>query len=490
MDTFTFEKNKGYKKKNEKYVIGRLKDNCAFDIEELVKFYVEPDIQDRNPADMLEVDPAATAVYPVFRYPVFRYLNMFCNDSKMIKDFDFHQMLILSDAGMGKTSLLLIIELFYLAGFWPDGYKCKFLKATDDDVFRRISSFPVKSRTFLLVDALDESRLSMKENSVLVKEILSASKNFFRVIISFRTQFMPKYKPGFYPVVFYLSPFEDKQVVSFITKKSKGNDLKRKQAMLLVKNMIDLQSRPLLLQYIDNFICVPVGKFYWNTYYVYSSIICQWLDREACKLNEQYPNVSTPKHYELFKACLLIAETMEVEEKRTISEYEMNKLLLTNKSIFWLERLNFCGRSLLNRNSDFSFCFGHYTIKDFLLAYGIINNATILRRVCGTELIVRFINSGIEFFRNKNEYIKSKGWRVHYCGEKICCFYSPKYKLFDHILDNDNTLPIGKMRISLKRDIVTLHNMQLIKGVASRYSPPNKENAATVKQPIFAPRKV
>jgi hypothetical protein len=64
-----------------------------------------------------------------------------------------HQLFILSDAGMGKTSLLLMVKLFHLNNFWPSQ-----LFKLGDDTLQRVRDLPNKGETFLFIAALDEDR--------------------------------------------------------------------------------------------------------------------------------------------------------------------------------------------------------------------------------------------------------------------------------------------------------------------------------------------
>lgn len=65
------------------------------------------------------------------------------------------QLFILSDAGMGKTSLLLMLKLAHLFSFWPKRYNCLLLKL-GPDTLERLRAHPNKGDTVLLLDALDE----------------------------------------------------------------------------------------------------------------------------------------------------------------------------------------------------------------------------------------------------------------------------------------------------------------------------------------------
>uniref|UniRef100_UPI001CA32E36 hypothetical protein n=1 Tax=Aeromonas sobria TaxID=646 RepID=UPI001CA32E36 len=92
------------------------------DCQELAKFYIQPDCQQVNPADELEDETISS-----IRAGVFETINKFFNRDILTRD-GASQMFILADAGMGKTSLLMMIKLSHLMAFWPKSYQCKLLK--------------------------------------------------------------------------------------------------------------------------------------------------------------------------------------------------------------------------------------------------------------------------------------------------------------------------------------------------------------------------
>ncbi|MCI5146435.1 MAG: effector protein PipB, partial [Candidatus Electrothrix sp. AR3] len=85
----------------------------------LAEFYIEPHLQAYNPtARDMGIAP------PVPRQSAFSLLNKFFYGGKPKYRDGSQQMFLLSDAGMGKSALLLMIKLMHLAGFWPQGCHC------------------------------------------------------------------------------------------------------------------------------------------------------------------------------------------------------------------------------------------------------------------------------------------------------------------------------------------------------------------------------
>ncbi|MCI5121958.1 MAG: hypothetical protein D3908_12345 [Candidatus Electrothrix sp. AUS4] len=64
---------------------------------------------------------------------------------------------------------------------------------------------------------------------------------------------------------------------------------------------------------------------------------------------------------------------MQRQGTQIITEEKLQQLIFADKNISWLEKFELGGRSLLNRNSDRAFRFSHYTVQEFLLAWGVVH---------------------------------------------------------------------------------------------------------------------
>ncbi|MGX9727684.1 MAG: NACHT domain-containing protein [Candidatus Electronema sp. VV] len=388
----------------------RLRDEFV-DPETLRGLYIEPFLQDRNPADVQQDDLLSAA-----RQPAFERINEFFQGSLPLEKDGRHQMFILSDAGMGKTSLLLMIKLMHLTSFWPQGHSCALFKL-GENTLERVQALPNKGGTVLLLDALDEDPQAWKRIRDRLLELMQASEDFRRVLISSRTQFFPEMEPdrfgrpeirvlsGYHCPVLYLSPFTDAQVQDFIERKlplrwhhllllQTGKIRKeRAKADCLLKHMQDLRMRPMLLQHIDKLLAKDCRQD-WNAYTVYEALLEEWLDREVRKLREQHKERRVPERKELFLACLRIAERMQRQGTWIISKEELEQLIREDENIAWLEKFELGGRSLLNRNSDRAFRFSHYTIQEFLVAYGLLYDMLMSDEIIrGSMQLVEFLNS-------------------------------------------------------------------------------------------------
>jgi hypothetical protein len=119
----------------------RISDQFAINSLVLVKRYVEPDCQPQNPANYNEDNP-----YAGFRQPVHDFLNRFLHKEFVEKDGS-HILFVLSDAGMGKSSLLVMLKLTHLSKrFWPDDIEVTLLKLGADTI-EQIAATSKKAKT-------------------------------------------------------------------------------------------------------------------------------------------------------------------------------------------------------------------------------------------------------------------------------------------------------------------------------------------------------
>lgn len=347
----------------------------------LSKYYVEPDLQHWNPADL---DDEQVGGRTELRTAAFAAFNDFLKGDIVGKP-GRNQMIIQSDAGMGKTSLLVMIRMMHLFEFWPRGFKCELLRISAE-ALGKIQEIDNKIDTVLLLDALDEDIGSSDNVEHRLREILVASRNFRRVIITCRTQYFPEGVPGpfrepgrivldgFTCPVWFLSPFDDAKLEKLVRKKFPTAWLpsftrrsrKISDALTMLRRMNSLRFRPLLASHIDDLVSASTRRFRTEAD-VYDALIEVWLNREATKLAQK--NTKTvPNTSDLRRACRLLAVRMFLIDRQTLDRQEVQELATLDADLSHLSCFDFGGRSLLNRDSDFRYRFSHRSIQEFLLA--------------------------------------------------------------------------------------------------------------------------
>ena len=355
--------------------LGPIADELMVIPQDLAPVYVEPDLQPYNPAD------GGGEEEEEFRVPALNFLEKFVKARKVKSDGE-RQLFILADAGMGKTSLLAMFKLGHVNKFWPPGYECLPIKL-GPNTLERLAGVTGRGNTILLLDALDEDKEAIGRIKDRIIELLQETQNFLRVVITCRNQFLPLGNNEVFPrqdriklggftcPVKYVSPFSDDQVRKYLEMRfprslrqkvlRKGNQ-KATFAEEVIKHMDDLRFRPMLLANVDDLIGENVAG---NPFLIYRTMVSKWLDREASKKGSR---VNQP---ELLLACFHLARYMTSQSIREVNKSELEKILESTPELAPVKLINFCGRSLLNRNSEGAFRFAHQSIQEFLVIHAL-----------------------------------------------------------------------------------------------------------------------
>ncbi|MCG8069806.1 MAG: pentapeptide repeat-containing protein, partial [Candidatus Thiodiazotropha taylori] len=345
----------------------------------LVPYYVVPNAQNVNPADFEEDDTGLIA-----KNNIFNLLDSFLSGPPR-----YNHAFVLSDAGMGKTSLLVMLELFYINKFIQKNFEVKLFKLAPETI-DEISEIDSPHNTVLLLDALDEDQDAWENFYNRLQLILQATKSFRKVVITCRTQFFPieheedgripgvVVLSGFHCSKIFLSPFTDEQVDEYLQKRFPDPESINK-AKKIVSRMNSLKFRPMLLSYVDYFL--DSKQEFNDALTVYKILVDEWLNRELRK------GVISDKK-EIFNACTKIAVYMYSKKKRAIEFGEVRDSYMTLKSFRSLEYMTIEGRSLLHRNSEGNYKFAHYSILEYFVAKHLISNPTPEQN---TDQVIRFI---------------------------------------------------------------------------------------------------
>jgi formylglycine-generating enzyme required for sulfatase activity len=375
---------------------------------DLARFYVEPNCQQHNPADREEDQEPRSAVTS----PVFKTISGFLEGDYAVTRSGKNQMFILSDAGMGKTSLLVMLKLTYLTSFWPQHHHCELLKL-GPDTLDRIKAIPAAGDTVLLLDALDEDRSAWGKIQERLLQILTETSHFRRVIVSCRTQFFPDTSAdpfanpgrvklgGFVCPMIFLSLFDDQQVEEYLEKRYPDTwfrwfqtNSKREQARGLVAKMKDLRCRPMLLAHIEDLVASTLTD--WNEYAVYQALVQAWLDREERRLRKEGHQAITAAS--LARASMLVASHLQRNGLRFLSEPKLEELIQAHPELGHLAQIKFGGRSLLNRNAQGDYRFSHFSVQEYLVAQSLLQESEAKEKLkvpsYASEKVIRFVLDG------------------------------------------------------------------------------------------------
>ncbi|MCP4107971.1 MAG: DUF1566 domain-containing protein [Desulfobacteraceae bacterium] len=393
-------------KKSEKE-LDEINDLMFGDPMELANYYVEPDCQDVNPADHPDEN------FLISRAPVMKIVNEFLEDKSQAHGRN--QLFVLSDAGMGKTALLTMLKLMHMTSFWPKKYDCV-LKKLGKKTIPDIKKLTNKAGTILLLDSLDEDPAAYGKAEDRLGDILEESKNFFKVIITCRTQFFPKTETdpfkrqgmlkigGYVCPAKYLSFFDDHKVIEYCERrfpKKWGlwtDQEKIDEARRVVKTMGMLRCRPMLLAYIEELMASPLLKEGGSEYQVYSILVQSWLDREQAKMD-------IPAN-DIMDACVMLAVYMNIRQVRSISgEHLENLVSAISKKLKAITELDIKGRSLLNRNSEGDYRFSHFSVQEFCVAKWLTQGEPVFKPPEGQIHMTDFIARMLYLSERKPELI-------------------------------------------------------------------------------------
>jgi formylglycine-generating enzyme required for sulfatase activity len=378
---------------------------------DLHKYYVVPDLQDKDPPDERNSPSLILS-----RQSAFGLFDEFLS-RELRTDGGNNCLFFLGDAGMGKTSLLVMLKYRHLTSFLPTSADCVLIKL-GHDTLERVDAIPDPANTILFLDSLDEDPVAHDhpggaEGRLL--DLLPRIARFHRAVISCRTQYFVETshhlttRDGHFVVgayecpVKYLSLFTDQQVETYLLKRFKDGNVQRflravtfrpadnpklVEARQAAGAMDDLRMRPLLLSYIDDFVGKEGGDCvdFTNSYAVYHRLVSEWLRRDARKRGGMAPE-------EGWQVALSLGIHLARSKQRRISRDELHAI----PELKAIERFKIEARSLLCRTDDFQYQFSHLTIQEFLLAHAALEGDRDLAGITLSKTAFRFLVDGERF---------------------------------------------------------------------------------------------
>lgn len=321
----------------------------------LAKYYIEQDCLRTDPN---ETDDSSE------RQPIQQEINRFIT-REIVSGMGPRIMLVVADAGMGKTSLLLRLHWRHFLEQLPGTrFRTKLLKLGQERL-DEIAAIKDAPNHILLLDSLDEDPAAHEDIAQRLNEVLAASEEFHRVILTCRTQYLPETKSvsderpelvnfgRFNCLRYFVCTFTDEQVEAYIRKRY-SDEAERKQCRKLVANAADMKARPMLLAYSGDLLGETSTQ--WNAYTIHKEMIRSWLQRETEKPEH-------PAYEDLRAASLKAALRMHQGGVGALSAEEIK----ADAELAVLKDLKITGRSLLLRHSDGSMRFAHKTFMEALV---------------------------------------------------------------------------------------------------------------------------
>ncbi|MEI6638865.1 MAG: formylglycine-generating enzyme family protein, partial [Chlorobium sp.] len=329
--------------------------------------------------------------------------------------------LVLADSGMGKTTFMINLYLRYnsLLNIGRRPYKIKLLPFGNKGILNSIQEIKKNSdvsKTILLLDAFDEyhkllpsetpDKLSDEERfEKLLHEVIDLVQDFREIVMTSRTQYFPRqenkiYKleiprpdgEGAYELVkMYLSPFDDREVSSYLIKKYGifrfWNRKKKKIAQEIVNNSPKLMVRPMLLNYIDDFVDGKVR--YNNTWQIYEALVNGWINREVKK--REHENKETEQFRQKLHAYSQLVALRIYEKRKETKNWCLSKHDATDIDA-GLKGYQMTGQSLLTRDAENNWKFSHKSILEFFLAKEALENPDFAMQLdfAGMDMVKQF----------------------------------------------------------------------------------------------------
>lgn len=410
----------------KKAVLSEVNKVLGQDPESLADLYIEPDLQAFNPANL--EDDEQDEEDKLFRIPAYKWLDSFL--VKPRRRDGRHVAFILSDAGMGKSSILAMLRMSgALEKAWP-GIRFRLFKL-GDSILEEVKSIKHPFETVLLLDSLDEDVKAFGRIEDRLIELLKATAQFRQVIITSRTQFFPiqnEYERhgariklgGFTCKMIFLALFSEVQVDAYLNKLYPQNRRRFDLAKELILSMKSLRMRPMLLAHIEDLLEISRRNNLreWTPFRTHGALVDAWLDRE-----ERKPRSKIGAE-ELRAACHAMAiHLQEVKGLlrsggggRTISPGNLRSLLHRENISHAIDAVEeFGGRSLLNLNSEGDYRFAHYSIQEFLVVDHMARHPELMAKYSAN---IRYSEELVAFMVSWTQEA-TDGWSADLCGANL-----------------------------------------------------------------------
>ncbi len=323
------------------------------------KIFIETQFTDMPPNNMIDLSDSPTSS---MREPMSTFWF-----GRILKDYNANKRLymVFGGTGMGKTTFMVNLLCQYVRRNVKNKslpYEIVLLRLSDENIMTEIKDINNKTKTILLLDALDESRAATEDFECFKKELEDVIRDFRFVIISCRTQFFenddsfPRQTNWLLSSTknfieynrIFISPFTVEEAYRYIDIKYKDPQ-KRKKAKAIFEQCKDLMSRPLLISYIGDLI-----KEDWNFHCsvdIYAVLIDKWIEREVAYLKDKSNEQKESLYIFSIGIALKIYDNWKNESRMFINADEFDELKSINK-IQQEHPYQYKSRSLLNRNTN------------------------------------------------------------------------------------------------------------------------------------------
>lgn len=373
-----------------------LPDLTLKEIEHCLRYYIRPLCQNLNPGESEE----SRHIYPVksdLRTTVEQWLTT---------DTVYRNLIILSEAGMGKTAFLINYIVYqYTRRYKP--FEFVYIPFGLSGFAERIESVEQPERTVLLLDGFNEDMEAVQDRIGRIDQIIKWTSLFYRVIITCRTSFFPrdkdipfdieKIRPGFHRIgigpqytfyTLYISPFNDKQVKAYLKRRFPiWNKKKRQKAFALVEQRANPVVHSVLLTYIEDL--MESEELWYNKFQMYSTLVSAWIAKK-----HKMSQIRESMHVFFQKLAIELFTNRLYRGREYIAKEELESLAIKNN----IQLSSWDYPSLIIQSESCYYKFIHRSMLEFLFAKGLLVNdfeAVSLPVSQWTELITKFFIQGV-----------------------------------------------------------------------------------------------
>ena len=323
--------------------------------------------------------------------PVFATVNRFLG--KPVDAGLHHQrrncLFLLGDAGMGKTSLLLLLKAAYVTGLSASDFQCE-LRRLSEVTFEELGVIKSPRRTILLLDGLNEDPKAGGDLIGYVNDLLQATRNFHRVIIACRTAYFcdrrdPAHAIGAFVAgayrcpTLYLAAFSEGLKEKYLKRRfGRMKDGNRERVSRAIHDAGTFQDRPLLFNHADDFI--QASGNLGHAFDALETITEAWLERES--------KTSKVSKDAMRDDCINLAQRMQMESSRhRTANIDGLKII---------PALECQGRSLLRIVAGKEYRFTHISFQEYFVALGLMTgmHPSGKQRLPSSEFIVTLLIHG------------------------------------------------------------------------------------------------
>ncbi|NJO91175.1 MAG: hypothetical protein HC831_21085 [Chloroflexia bacterium] len=325
---------------------------------------------------------------------ILSYLKDHVLKLKPINDRSYQYFFVLSDSGIGKTTLLL--KLFLEAKrININADKVYFLPLSE---WRNIDEIEIdeNEKNILILDSMDENfDLHINDKSYPFNERLNhfleklkdLTKGFDRIVISSRSQFFRDYEvlkeftktlgddSEYYYKTLVLCPFNKRQRNRYLRKKFKHKRIAYKKAKGIISKLKDnTLNRQLLISNIDLLFGVFESENYFeeaNDFLLFKKILDSWKKLEIRKLKKIQYSISEREriHNQVDVFCKTLARKLFLTQDTGNLGYKFEEIdNLKELELIRTKRKILINRSFLILDRDNRYRFAHRSIFDFYLA--------------------------------------------------------------------------------------------------------------------------